>query len=426
MRVPLTSFGTFNTVQPQLLHSAVHASGDTVDVVIDADGIITAVGPDLRSSSSGTEHDFEHVDLSGRALLPAATEPHAHLDKAFLAEVIHNPTGDLIGAIEAMRANRHLLTVAETTARAERAARRMAANGFTAVRTHADLTLEHGLTSIEALLDVRDRVADVIDVEIVALCGWPVAGTVGTEQRALLRTAMDMGADVVGGVPHLETIAGGDIANATEVLLEIADDYRRPVDLHTDETLDPAADGLDRLATHVLAGFDLPITASHCVSLGQKPAAVQAATAERVAAAAINVVALPHTNLFLQGRGHTPMPRGLTAVAALTAAGVNVSAGADNLQDPFNPLGRACPFETAGLMILATHLLPADAWSMVSTNAARAVSGAGHPHGLIVGARADLLSVPAETAREAIANAPSDRWVWRGGHRHATTTAPET
>lgn len=422
MRLPLTSFGTFISMPPQLLHSAVSTNGETVDVLIGADGLIAAVGTGLGP----TADDAEHVDLSGRVLLPAATEPHAHLDKAFLAEVIHNPTGDLIGAVEAMRANRHLLTVADTATRAERAARRMAANGFTAVRTHADLTLEHGLTSMEALLDVRERVADVIDIEIVALCGWPVAGTVGTEQRALFRTAMDMGADVVGGCPHLETVAGGTIADATEILLEIADDYRRPVDLHTDETLDPAADGLDRLAAHVLEGFDLPVTASHCVSLGQKSGAHQAAIAERVAAAGINVVVLPHTNLFLQGRGHTPMPRALTAVDALRTAGVNVAAGADNLQDPFNPLGRACPFETAGLMILTTHLLPADAWSTVSTNASRVLRGDDNPHGLIAGARADLLSVPAENPREAIANAPSDRWVWRGGHRHDTNTARET
>jgi cytosine deaminase len=423
VRVHLTSFGTFSPVQPQLLHSAVVANGEVADVLIDGHGVIAAVGADLVPPTE----DIERIDLSGRVLLPAATEPHAHLDKAFLAELIHNPTGDLIGAIEAMRANRHLLTVAETADRAERAARRMAANGYTAVRTHADLTIEHGLTSIEALLDVRERVADLIDVEIVALCGWPVSGTVGADQRALLRAGMEMGADLVGGVPHLETITGnGTIASATETLLEIADDYRRPVDLHTDETLDPTADGLDRLVQHVLDGFDLPVTASHCVSLGQRSASEQRATAELVAEAQINVVVLPHTNLFLQGRGHTPMPRALTAVDALRTAGVNVSAGADNLQDPFNPLGRACPFETAGLMILATHLLPADAWSTVSTNASRTLRGNGTPHGLTTGARADLLSVPAGTPREAIANAPADRWVWRGGHRRNTNALPET
>ena len=421
MRLPLSALGTFDVVQPQLLHSGVSADGCATDVLIDGSGKIAGVGADLAVSAD----DVVRIDLSGRVLLPAAAEPHAHLDKAFLAEVVHNPTGDLIGAIEAMRASRHLLTVADTADRAERAARLMAANGFTAVRTHADVAIEHGLTSIEALLDVRDRVADVIDVEIVALCGWPVTGAAGADQRALLRAAMDMGADVVGGCPHLEVVAGGTVADATEVLLGFADDYRRPTDLHTDETLDPRSDGLDRLASHVLDGFDLPVTASHCVSLGQRSASEQRATAERVAEAGIGVITLPHTNLFLQGRGRAPMPRALTAVDALRNAGVNVAAGADNLQDPFNPLGRACPLETAGLMILATHLLPTAAWSTVSINATRTLRG-GTPLGLTVGARADLLSVPAATVREAIANAPAERWVWRNGHRRTTGAALET
>lgn len=409
-------------MRPQLLSSATTLDGIVIDVRIGDDGRIASV----RDHSDGATNaavgaDTELVDLSGRLLLAAAVEPHAHLDKAFLAEVVANPTGDLIGAIEAMRSNRHLLTVDDTADRAERAARLMASNGYTAVRTHADVTAEHGLTSIEALMQVRDRVADLIDIEIVALCGWPVSGAEGADQRALLRTALDSGADVVGGCPHLEQFGGdGDIASATDVLLGIADEFQRPIDLHTDETLDPEADGLDRLATAVLDGFDLPVTASHCVSLGQRSAVEQAATAERVAAAGIGVVTLPHTNLFLQGRGVAPMPRALTAVAALRDAGATVAAGADNLQDPFNPLGRACPFETAGLTILAAHVLPRDAWRMVSSDASRAIGGTAvgeSLHGLAVGEHANLLSVPAETVREAIAFGPSDRWVWRNGRR---------
>src|SRR5690606_20123034 len=139
----------------------------------------------------------------------------------------------------------------------------------------------------------------------------------------------------------------------------------------------------------------------------------QQATAERVAAAGIGVVALPQTNLFLQGRGRSPMPRGLTAVDVLRRAGVTVAAGADNVQDPFNPVGRACPFETAGLMILTAHDLPEIAWHSVSA-AARRVLGA-PPAAIEPGAPADLIAVRAATLREAIAFGPADRMVWRGG-----------
>lgn len=375
-----------------------------VDVLI-VDGVIAEIGAGLAPG------DAEVIDLTGWILLAAAVEPHAHLDKAFLAERIENQTGDLMGAIMAMQASRHLLDVDETVERAERAARIMAANGFRAVRSHADTTREHGLRSIEALTEVRRRVADVIELEIVALCGWPVIGPDAADQRALLRDALDAGADLVGGCPHLEGTEAS--AAATEFFLQTATDRGVGVDLHTDETLDVDALGLVDLATMVLDGFEHPVTASHCVSLGMQKPHRQREIAELVAEAGIDVVALPHTNLFLQGRGLAPMPRGLTAVAALRSAGVNVAAGADNLQDPFNPVGRACPFETAGLMVMTSHLSPADAWDAVSANSSRVMRL--ESVSVAPGQRADLLAVRAATVREAIAFGPNDRMVWHRG-----------
>jgi cytosine/creatinine deaminase len=382
--------------------------------VLMIDGTITAVGDHLDVPA-----DAETVDLAGYVLLPSGVEPHAHLDKAFLAELVVNQTGDLYGAIEAMKASRHLTNREDTIERAERAARLMAANGFSAIRSHAETTQENRLESIEALAEVKRRVADVIDLEIVTLSSWPVTGAAGAAQRSLLAEALDAGADLVGGCPHLEAYTGaGDIESATDVFLQIATDHGCGVDLHTDETLDPNANGLDVLATRVLAGFDLGATASHCVSLGQQPLDVQRATAERVAEAGISVVVLPHTNLFLQGRGLCPMPRGLTAISVLREAGVNVAAGADNLQDPFNPVGRACPFETAGLMVMAAHDLPVQAWRSVSTDAAKVM---GRRVEIAAGAPADVIAVRAGTVREAIAFGPSDRIVWRNGQRISIT-----
>jgi cytosine deaminase len=403
MRVSFAQMASTLLRQATIVHGAV--TDGPADVLI-VDGHIAEVGTDLAAG------DAEVIDLAGWVLLPAAVEPHAHLDKAFLAERIENPTGDLMGAITAMRANRHLLDVDETIERAERAARMMAANGFRAVRSHADTTTEHGLRSIEALTEVRRRVADLIELEIVALCGWPVIGPDAADQRALLRDALDAGADLVGGCPHLE--GDGRSAEATEFFLQTATDRGVGVDLHTDETLDADVLGLVDLATMVLDGFEHPVTASHCVSLGMQDSRRQREIAELVARAGIDVVALPHTNLFLQGRGWAPMPRGLTAVAALRSAGVNVAAGADNLQDPFNPVGRACPFETAGLMVMTSHHSPADAWDAVSANSARLMRL--ESVSVAPGHRADLVAVRAATVREAIAFGPNDRMVWHRGH----------
>ena len=350
-------------------------------------------------------------DADGRLVLPAMAEAHAHLDKAFLAETVPNPTGDLMGAIINIEAARDRITEADTEARAERAARLIAANGATAIRTHADLTEANGLTSISALLRVRDRLANLVRIEVFALCGWPSFGAAGAQQRALLREAVALGIDGIGGCPHLED----DPVAANDNFLTMAAEAELPVDLHVDETLDPARFALEDLADRVLrTGFTQRVAASHCVSLVMQPQAVQQRVAETLAAAGISVIALPSSNLFLQGRDHSVgTPRALTPVNTLRAAGVNVAAGADNLQDPFNPVGRGDCLETAALMIMAGHVLPPDAYGMVSS-AVRQLMGLA-PAGTAIGEVADLVILPAETVREAIAFAPAGRTVVHAG-----------
>ncbi|MEN9645466.1 MAG: putative cytosine deaminase [Actinomycetota bacterium] len=382
--------------------------------IVDAllpDGSVATVRTEaglVRSVGAPAEPGDDLLHAEGRLLLPAMAEAHAHLDKAFLAETVPNPTGDLMGAIVAMETHRHLLTRDDTAARAERAARLILANGATAIRTHADVTTENGLTSAEALLDVRDRLRGLVDIQVFALCGWPCTDD---DQRRLVREAVTLGIDGVGGCPHLED----DPEHATDFLLELAGEAALPLDLHTDETLDPTRFALPYLARRVLdTGFEHGVTASHCVSLGMQPADVQARTAEMVAAAGISVVALPSSNLYLQGREHQEaMPRALTAVRALREAGVNVAAGADNLQDPFNLVGRGDCLETAALMVMAGHQLPDDAYHSVSSAARRALGL--QVAGLSPGDVADLVLLPAVSVREAVAFGPTGRVVLRNG-----------
>src|SRR5262245_28016716 len=159
------------------------ADSTDTDVEIDATtGTIGRVGPDLA-----TGPDERVVDLDGYLLLPSPAEPHAHLDKAFLAERILNPSGDLPGAIVAMAGNRETLTVDDIAERAERAARMMVANGVTAIRSHADTMTGHGLRSVEGLVEARRRLGDVVELQIVALVSWPITGSAGADHRALLR-----------------------------------------------------------------------------------------------------------------------------------------------------------------------------------------------------------------------------------------------
>ena len=283
------------------------------------------------------------------------------------------------------------------------------------MRTHADTTLDHGLRSIEALVEVRRRVADVIDVEIVALCGWPVTGADGEPQRALLREALAMGADVVGGCPHLDD--GGTRA-ATEVYLQIATDHGVGVDLHTDETLDAVRRRVGRAGRRRLGDRVRP--ARHGQPLRQPGHEVRRPSSGRSPRpspppASPSSPCRPRTCSSRVAATSRRCPGGSRRCKALRDAGAVVAAGADNLQDPFNPLGRACPFETAGLMVWTAHLSPADAWACVTEMAARALGRP--PLAIAVGAPADLMAVPVASLREAIASGAPRRTVWHHGHR---------
>ena len=386
--------------------SAVHIPEvGIVDVDID-DGVITSI-TDVHTTTTNSEVH----DLAGHVLLPGFVEPHAHLDKAFLADRVDNPKGDLLGAINGLEAVRESITFEDIVQRAVAAAQLMSRNGVTSVRTHADTTEGGALTSILALLEAKKLCASFIDIQVAMLLSWPVTGLEGAKNRSLALEAIAAGVDVVGGCPHLDSNPKG----AVEYFLRLALEHNLPLDLHADENLRSSSQDLDYLAQLVNADNIVhPLTASHCVSLSIQDLSTVQSTAERVAAAGINVVALPHTNLFLQGRDMpTSTPRGITPVTILSNAGVNVAAGADNLQDPFNPMGRADPLETASLMVMAAHQLPNQAIQMVTANASKVVHNLSSSIG--VGQSANLVAVRATNLREAIAMGPPDRFVVYGG-----------
>jgi cytosine deaminase len=156
------------------------------------------------------------------------------------------------------------------------------------------------------------------------------------------------------------------------------------------------------------------MNASHCVALSTKSESDIDRVSEKVAAAGITVTALPQTNLFLQERGVSSKPaRALTPIHRLQHAGVVVAAGADNLQDPFNLVGRGDPLEIASLLVISAHVTAPNALQMISANAHQAVHGASSS--LSVGAPANFVAIPAANLRESIAMGPPDRVVVYGG-----------
>ena len=399
-----------------LLQGATDADGARVDVRVTG-RVVAAVAPELPP-----QPDDEVVDLAGHWLLPAPAEPHAHLDKALTSHRVPNATGDLAGAITAIRAIAADFTHEDLVERATRAAHEYLANGTTAIRTHADVGAHAGTRHLRALVQVRDALSGLVDVQVVALLSAPWTPEEAAATPRLLAEAIDAGADVVGGVPHLWGDRDAGLATSFDAAVAAG----LPLDLHTDETLDPTAHGLRDLARRVTAtGFDLGVAAGHCVSLGVHPLEVARSTAAEVARAGIGVIALPQTNLFLQGRdaGVAP-PRGLTAVRTLLDAGATVGGGGDNLRDPFNPMGRADACEAASLLVTAGHLSTREAWHAVSAGA-RACMGLPVP-ALAAGSPAEFLALAAESLDAAVAGAATARVVVSGGRVVARTTVSRT
>jgi cytosine/creatinine deaminase len=362
----------------------------------------------------------ERLALGGYLLLPAPAEPHAHFDTALTADRIPNPTGDLAGAIQAWLDYQWSVTRDDFAARATEAALLGLANGATAIRTHVGIYETVGIKAVEALLGVREALRGLVDLQLVAL-NVQLTGPACADMRAMLRAAMEMGTDVVGGCPHLDR----DPVAYHDITLSLAAEFGRPIDLHTDETLDPTALHLPHFAGLVAkTGFRYGATASHCVSLGVQPPEIAAHVAAHVADAQVAVVCNPQTNLFLQARGQASAPvRGLTALRSLLNAGVTVAAGGDNLRDPFNPVGRADPLETASLLITAGHLTPEEAYAAVSAGARAAM---GLPEIQVApGFPAELLAVQASSLGEAIAGGTSRLVIHQGRVVSRTTVTRE-
>lgn len=372
------------------------------DVRLEGDRI-AQIGP-----AGGLEH-AETLDLAGYVLLPAPAEPHAHLDKALTADRVRVQAGDLESAIDAWHEQRRRLDAEDIALRAEIAARSCLSRGTTAVRTHVDVGEGIELRAAQALVAVRERLRPLMDIQVVAL-GYPLAGAAGEENRELLRGALELGVDLVGGAPHIDADPVGHI----QVCLELAREFERPVDLHMDEHMRPSCVDLVDLARLTADGFPQRVTASHCVSLGLQASDVQERVAGAVARAGISVVSCPATNLHLQARDvRAATPRGITALRALLDAGVTVGGGGDNVQDFFHPLGCGDALQTAALLVLGGQLEIPTAYRMVSAGA-REVMGlpAG---GISPGRPAELVAVAGGSLQEVLATGTEDRLVFRHG-----------
>lgn len=385
------------TPQPEggdvIVTGARRPDGTAVDLRVDS-GRVAEIGEAGRFAGRAD------VDAGGLLLLPQLAEPHSHLDRILAAGDDH-PAHTLDESIAWWRRLREHLDVAEVTDRAARGLERLRAVGARRVRTHVDVAAVTGGVALQGVRSAIHQVDD-LDVQVVAFAGLPITGRAGEDNRAALRDALAGGAHLVGGAPYRDPAP----REALAALLSIAADAGCGVDVHLDETTDPQAASLETLIDLVEASaFPHRVAASHCVSLAFRSAAEQHRIAARLAEAGIAIITLPATNLYLQGRDHPfgagSAPRGLTAVEALRHQGVVVAAGADNIEDPFCPVNRGDPRDTARLLVLAAHCAPAEAFAMVSSQALEVLGLAPPP--LQEGADAALMLVDAPSVRAFVA-----------------------
>ena len=316
----------------------------------------------------------EVIDGKENLLLPPFVDSHVHLDATLTAgQPEWNETGTLFDGIRIWSERKQDLTKEDVKSRAKKTLLNMVGHGIQHVRSHVDVTDPH-LIAARALLELREELKDQIYLQLVA---FPQEGILSYPHgRELMEQAIREGLDVVGGIPHFEfTTEYG--WQSVHFLMALADKYDRLVDVHCDEIDDPASRNLEVLATEAYErGMKDRVTASHTTAMGSYNDAYTYKLFRLLKMSDINFVSNPLVNVHLGGRFDTyPKRRGVTRIKELTGAGINVSFGEDDIQDPWNPLGDGNMLDAVTMGVYIAHLMGyhqlQDAFNYVTYNGAK-------------------------------------------------------
>jgi cytosine/creatinine deaminase len=388
------------------------------DVLVQA-GRIAAIGPALAAPEG-----VEVIDGGGHLLSPPFVDSHFHMDATLsygLPRV--NDSGTLLEGIALWGELKPQLTQEALVERAMRYGDWAIAKGLLAIRTHVDVC-DDRLLAAEALLHVKQQLKPFVDLQLVA---FPQDGLLRSPTAlANLKRALDLGVDVVGGIPHFErTMADG--AESVRILCEIAAERGLMVDMHCDESDDPLSRHIETLAFHAqrlkLHGR---VTGSHLTSMHSMDNYYVSKLLPLIAEAGVNAVANPLINITLQGRHDSyPKRRGMTRVPELMAAGVNVAFGHDCVMDPWYSLGSGDMLEVAHMGLHVAQMTSQKqmraCFDAVTVNGANVLGLA--DYGIEVGKPADFVLLQARDAIEAIRLRATRLLVVRRG-KVAARTAP--
>ncbi len=393
----------------------------TVDIAVQGDRIVD-ISPQI---TEGIEQGkTEIVDAAGHLVTAPFIDPHFHLDSTLsLGQPRLNESGTLLEGIQLWGELKPHLTHEAIKERVHALARWSIARGTLAIRSHVD-TSDDRLLAVSALLEAKKELAPWIDIQLVA---FPQDGYIRYSKAAEnLKRALDMGVDVVGGIPHFErTMEDG--ATSVKALCQIAADRGLLVDMHCDETDDPMSRHIETLASEtVRLGLQGRVAGSHLTSMHSMDNYYVSKLLPLIKEANITAIPNPLINITLQGRHDTyPKRRGMTRVKEMTAMGINVALGHDCVMDPWYSFGSHDMLEVAHM---ATHVGQMTGVSetramfkAVTENSAKVMHL--QDYGIAKGNFADLVILQAQDPIEAIRLRPARLFVIRRG-KVISKTAP--
>ncbi|MCR5481447.1 MAG: cytosine deaminase [Clostridia bacterium] len=383
-----------------MLFKNVHIKNDTEkkDIRVE-DGIFKQIAAGLEPLAGE-----EVVDYDDKLVLPPFVESHVHLDTCFTAgEPRWNMSGTLFEGIDCWEERKEMLTKDDVRKRVNKAVRIQAGNGIQHVRTHVDIN-DPKLTALETILEMRDELKDYIDIQIVA---FPQYGILSYPKgKELLETALKMGADAAGAIPHFEFTREYSV-ESLNICFELAQKYGKLIDVHCDEIDDEASRGLETVATRAYeTGMKDMVTASHTTAMHSYNNAYVIRLMRILKMSGMNFVANPCVNVHLGGRTDTyPKRRSMTRVKELTAEGCNVSFGNDDIFDPWNPLGNASMRDAVFMGLYAGHMLGyeeiCNSYKFVTENAAKTLH-LGDKYGIREGNEANFVVLDAKNYYDAL------------------------
>jgi cytosine deaminase len=370
-------------------------------------------------------------DLDRSMVLPGMLDAHAHLDKGHIVPRARNRTGDLQGAAAVAGPDRAARWHAEDVRRRlEFGLQTAYAKGVVAIRSHLDSQAPQPLITFPVFKTLREEWAGRVELQPSTIC--PIDTFLTDEGCQLADQIAEIGGNLGCGTRFLSrdnSPVPPEFDTAMERIFALAEERGLNLDMHVDESSDPEARTLIRIARlAVKRGFRGRILAGHCCALALQSDEFIRDTMDACKDAGIEFVSLPAVNLYLQARGttrKTPHWRGVTLLHELKAHGLRVAIGGDNVRDPFHAYGDHDMLETFAQAVKIAHLdHPHSDWITAATSVPAAIMQLPQFGAIGRGRGADLIVLKARDWHEALARVQADRVVIRKG-RAIDTTLPD-